>query len=209
MQETRRSILEILRQRGQATIDDIVHDLKEIRGSITAVTVRHHLAKLQDAGLVSIPQMRRSSSPGRPQHIYILSEQGISQFPNNYQTFSVNLLEQMSSQLPESQVNVIFEGIADNMADAACIPKGSMRRRLDAVVVYLNDHGYDASWEVASNGYVLSTTNCPYHQIADRHESLCQMDIRLVSQMLGVVPRMGKRVADGDDTCEYFIPNKV
>lgn len=210
MQETRRTILEILRQRGEATVGDIVLDLEEIRGSITAVTIRHHLAKLQDAGLVAIPQMRHSSSPGRPQHIYMLSEQGNSRFPNNYQTFSANLLDQVTQNLSESQVNVIFEGIADNMAKEACIPNGSTRQRLDTVVNYLNDHGYEASWDVTANGYLLATTNCPYHQITSSHdELLCQMDIRLISQMLGVVPRLQKKVTDGDGMCEYFIPEKA
>lgn len=209
MQETRRTILEILRQRGEATVDDIVHDLEEIRGSITAVTVRHHLAKLQDADLIAIPQMRRSSSPGRPQHIYKLSEQGNSQFPNNYQTFSSNLIEQITQNLSEPQVNVIFEGMADNMADAACIPSGSTRQRLDAVVNYLNEHGYKASWDVTSNGYLLAMTNCPYHQIASDYEQVCKMDVRLISKMLDVVPRLRKNVSDGDEMCEYFIPAKT
>jgi predicted ArsR family transcriptional regulator len=209
MQETRRSILEILRERGEATVDDIIHDLEKIRGSITAVTVRHHLNKLQDDGLISIPQMRHRSSPGRPQHIYTLSEQGLSQFPNNYQTLSTILLEQLSKRLSQKEVNVIIEGVADNMARNVDMPDGSIRRRLDTVVNYLNEHGYDASWDVASSGYILTTVNCPYHQVVNKAEHLCQMDVRLVSQMLGVVPRLRKNIAQGDQSCEYFIPEKL
>jgi predicted ArsR family transcriptional regulator len=210
MQETRRTILKILRERGEATVDDIVHDLEVIRGSITAVTVRHHLTKLQDSGLVLIPEMRHRSSPGRPQHLYALSEQGSSQFPNNYQSLAVGLLEQMKTHLPESQINVIIEGIADHMADSAYIPTGPMRLRLDAVVDYLNLHGYKATWDVTGNGYLLSTANCPYHQLVDdEHDHLCQMDIRLISQMLGTVPRLQKNIAENDVVCEYFIPDRT
>src|SRR5689334_13769471 len=143
MQETRRKILEILRERSEATVDDIVGDLERLRGSITSVTVRHHLAKLQEEGLVNIYEMRHRSSPGRPQHVYALTQQGVSFFPNNYQVLAQKLLSQVKKQFP-NQVNVIMEGLADSMADEADIPHGSMRERLDAVVDYLNLHGYKA-----------------------------------------------------------------
>lgn len=209
MQETRRLILEILRDRGEATVDDIVNDLEQARGAITSVTVRHHLSKLQESGLVLSPEMRHRSSPGRPQHIYALSEQGLSQFPNNYQTLSVNLLQQMTKSLSSEQVNVIIEGVADSMAGEVTLIQGSMRQRLDGVVNYLNNHGYEAAWDVEGGGYILTMLNCPYHQAVDKADHLCQMDMRLISQMLGVLPRLRSNIADGDEYCEYFIPDRA
>lgn len=206
MQETRRQILDILHERGEATVDDIVADLSALRGSITSVTVRHHLAKLQDEGLVNTPQMRHRASPGRPRHIYALTTQGNAHLPNNYQDLAANLLKQMKSELPEKQINVIIEGVADNMAIDACIPANkSLRERLNAVVEYLNQHGYEARWTVHPEGYVLETMNCPYHDIAAENQQLCQMDMRMISQMLGVVPRLIARVAEGDDACSYLV----
>jgi DeoR family transcriptional regulator, suf operon transcriptional repressor len=208
MQETRRKILDILKERSEATVDDIVGDLERLRGSITSVTVRHHLAKLQEEGLVDIHEMRHRSSPGRPQHVYALTEQGVSFFPNNYQVLANHLLSQLKQQLAPNQVNVIMEGVADNMAEDACIPNGTMHERLDAVVEYLNHHGYTASWDTHQNGYVLQTANCPYHHIAQENEMLCTMDMRLISKMLGVVPRLLSRVSGGDEICSYLIPTK-
>ena len=208
MQETRRKILDILKERSEATVDDIVGDLERLRGSITSVTVRHHLAKLQEEGLVDIHETRHRSSPGRPQHVYALTEQGVNYFPNNYLDLSAHLLKQIKSQLSPAQVNVIIEGVADNMAVDAEIPSGTIRERLDAVVDYLNHHGYKASWEAQQGGYVLQTSNCPYHQIAQENEMLCTMDMRLISKMLGVVPRLLSRVSGGDEICSYLIPSK-
>src|SRR5690606_16598390 len=120
-----------------------------------------------------------------------------------------NLLKQIKATLPKNQVNVIIEGVADNMANDAQIPEcKTMRERLDKVVEYLNYHGYQASWDLHKDGFVLETSNCPYHQIShkDDDDTLCQMDMRLISQMLGVVPRMLSRVSEGDDSCTYLIP---
>ena len=209
MQETRRQILEILRERHEATVDDIVADLEILRGSITSVTVRHHLSKLQNDGLVDAAQMRHRASPGRPQHVYTLTAPGKSRFPNNYPELAGNLLKQIKAKLPEKQVNVIIQGVADSMAVDADIPhEKSLKERLIKVVEYLNTHGYEANWERHDEGFVLVTHNCPYHEVAhqDEDNTLCQMDIRLISQMLGVVPRMLSRVSDGDSECTYLIP---
>jgi predicted ArsR family transcriptional regulator len=207
MQETRRFILEILRERGQATVDDIVSELQKRRGNITAVTVRHHLTRLQEDELVTSPDLRRRSSPGRPQHVYSLTEKAADYFPNNYRHLAANLLQQLHKNLPPEGVNVILEGVAVGMATEARIPPLPLGERIKAVVEYLTSQGYDAHWEKCSEGYLLHTSNCPYHHIVEANETLCDMDMRLVSSLLGIVPRMMGRVAAGDSCCSYMIPD--
>ena len=207
MQETRQQILEILRENGESTVDELVDELEERRGSITAVTVRHHLAKLQSDGLVDMAQKRHRSTPGRPRHVYALTQQGLSHFPNNYQTLAETLLGQIRQRLPKRDVNVILEGVATSMAQEAHIPQGSIEERLDAVVTYLDEHGYDARWEHHEKGYVLVTCNCPYHPMHKEGDDLCQMDMHLISQMLGVVPRLLARISNEDESCRYLIPS--
>jgi predicted ArsR family transcriptional regulator len=207
MQETRRHILDILRVHGQATVDDIVDELQKRRGKITAVTVRHHLTRLQEEDLITSPELRRRTTPGRPQHTYALTEKARSVFPNNYQRLATKLVEQLSQQLSADGVNVIIEGVALCMAGEAAIPDVPVRERMDVVVEYLNEHGYDARWENGDHGFVLHTYNCPYEQIAQAgNHSLCNMDMRLIASLLGVVPRRLARMADGDSACSYWIP---
>lgn len=209
MQDTRRYILDILKERGEATVDNIVEELQKRRGNITAVTVRHHLTRLQDEQLITAPQLRHRSAPGRPQHVYMLTEAAKDHFPNNYQPLAIRLLEQLSGHLPQQQVNVILEGVADHMAAEACIVEAPLLERLNQVVSYLNEHGYNAHWEVHSDGYVLRTVNCPYHHVAEKTQSLCEMDMRLIASLLGVVPRLMERIAVGDASCAYLIPDRL
>jgi predicted ArsR family transcriptional regulator len=207
MQETRRYILDILRKRGQATVDDIVNDLRLQRGDdITSVTVRHHLNILQEENLINSPEQRRRNSPGRPQHIYALTEKAQGSFPNNYQRLAQSLLKEIQNRLPPEGVNVILEGVALQMAGDAAIPQLPMPDKLNVVVGYLSEHGYEATWEQAAEGYVLHTYNCPYHTLAEHNAVLCDMDMRLVASLLGVVPRRLSHVGAGDETCSYLIP---
>jgi predicted ArsR family transcriptional regulator len=209
MQQTRRHILEILKERGQATVDDIVEALQKRQSKITAVTVRHHLAYLQKDDLITAPEPRHRATPGRPQHIYALTEKAKDYFPTNYQTLITGILQQIGEQLPPKSVNVILEGVADQMARDAHIPDVSLGERVKLAVEYLNQHGYKAHCEEVVDGYILHTTNCPYHHIAEENTNLCDMDMRLVASMIGVVPRLMARVSSGDSSCAYLIPEKA
>jgi predicted ArsR family transcriptional regulator len=207
MQETRQHILDILRESGEATVDEITEGLRTRRGKdITAVTVRHHINLLQQEHLIMSSELRRRNTPGRPQHVYILTDKASDHFPNNYHQLAVGLLHQMRMQLPPASVNVILEGVADDMANSALITSTKLEDRLNMAVGFLTENGYEASWESVATGYMLHTHNCPYHHISQDTDLLCGMDMRLVSSLIGVVPRISARMIDGDKQCSYFIP---
>lgn len=206
MQQTRRHILEILKDRREATIDELVKDLTSRIGKITAVTVRHHLEILRGDGLVAAPAVRRRSAPGRPQYVYSLTERAADHFPNNYQGLATGLLTEIKNQLPPAQVKQILDGVAETMVDTAMIPDGPLETRLDHAVNYLNQHGYSATWRNTDNGeHMLSITNCPYDQVSCSNPELCKMDEKLVQGLLGARPRRVQWQLDEDEACTYLI----
>lgn len=207
LQQTRRYILDILREKGEATVDEIVGDLLERRGKeITPVTVRHHLHLLQQDALIVSPLLRRKSSPGRPQHVYALTEKAKDFFPTNYERLAEKMIEQIQMQFSPSAVNVILEGVAESMSSDSSLEGLSLAERLTRVVEHLNKQGYDAHVESCPEGYMLHTRNCPYHHLAQRTHTLCDLDMRIVSRLTGVVPRLVARMSSGDSSCSYLLP---
>ncbi|WP_119066812.1 helix-turn-helix transcriptional regulator [Aggregatilinea lenta] len=205
MQQTRRHILEILKDRKEATIDEIVTDLSNRIGKITAVTVRHHLEILRGDGLVAAPAVRRRSAPGRPQYVYTLTERAADHFPNNYQGLATGLLIQMKEQLPAGQLNKILEGVAGQMTESADVPDASLEVRLDHAVQYMNDHGYTAAWRKSDDGLLLQISNCPYEQVSCNNPELCRMDENLIRGLTGVRPQRMSWQLQGHDSCTYLI----
>ncbi len=207
MQQTRKHILEILKEHKEATIDEIVTALTDRIGKITAVTVRHHLEILRGDGLVAAPAVRRRSAPGRPQYVYSLTERAADFFPNNYQGLAAGLIEQLKTQLPSAQVNGILEGVADHMAENALIPDAPLNVRLDHVVSYLNKNGYAAQWHSNGSGeHVLEVTNCPYEQVSCDNPELCRMDRKLIEGLISVpVHRTTCQLDDDHEACTYVI----
>lgn len=206
MQKTRRYILEILKDQTESGVDDIVSALRDRYDlSITSVTVRHHLNILQSEGYIAEPKMQRRTTPGRPQYVYAIAPQAISMFPNNYGMLVDNLLDELTSVLPETDINVIFEGMADNVVCRAKIPDLPLRDKLDAVVQFLDQQGYEAHYEKDPSGFVLYTNNCPYHNLAKKSEYICKMDMRMISALLGRTPRKISNIREGDRSCSYLI----
>ena len=211
IQETRQHILEILKTSGACTVDEIVETLhNRTEKRVTAATVRHHLDVLRMNELVSAPAVRRRDTPGRPQYIYNLTDKALDLFPTNYAGLAHVLLAQLRESLPDDQVNVIIEGAADQLAASALIPDLPMAQRLNYVIEFLNKQGYQATCRESDGGWILSTENCPFERLAIAHDDVCSLDMRMMTQLLGgIVPRRVGRIAAGNCSCDYFIPDPV
>ncbi|MCC6904529.1 MAG: ArsR family transcriptional regulator [Anaerolineae bacterium] len=203
MQKTRQKILEFLRQRGEATVEELSAALDDL----TPVTIRHHLDVLRGEGMVATPQIRHRDTPGRPRYVYALTDRGESYFPRNVHTLTRHLLNEISTRLDEREINVIFDGIAGRMADELGdgMAGEPFTARLNRVVAHLSQRGYTAHWEETSEGFVLHTGNCPYDNIVGDHGEVCGIDMRYISYLLGAVPRRIAHIAEGDANCSYLV----
>ncbi len=162
---------------------------------------------LRSEGLVAAPIPVHRDAPGRPRYVYRLTEKAESLFSQNVTNLTATLMAEMKEKLPEDQINVIFEGVAQRMA--AEMPPASgdetLEARLGRVVAHLNTQGYEARWEPHELGYVLHTANCPYGSIVSGHDDLCKIDMRYISRLLGTVPRRLGHLQEGEGSCSYLV----
>jgi predicted ArsR family transcriptional regulator len=201
MQSTRQRILEILKEKKRATVEQLSEEL-----TLTPVTIRHHLDILRGEGLIDAPMVLRRLGPGRPQYAYGLTEAAGDYFPKNYHHLADLMFDEMRERMTQAELNQVMNAIADRMAAKAPSVKHAQNPKevLDTIVRYLNDQGYVARWENApEGGFVLHTCNCPYERVAQAHREVCQMDARFVAQLVGVRPQRMSSIASGDDSCSY------
>ncbi len=203
---TRQQILEAISNHQQATVDDIILFIQQhFQNFITPVTVRHHLHILEENELVTVAVSTTHLKPGRPKHSYQLTDKASRVLPRNYQRLADALLQRIAEP-SSSPVNVIFEGIGSQLAGGTTFQSGSWENRLDGVLQHLNKQGYVASYERTYDGYILHTSNCPYHEIAQHNSHLCQIDMYYIATLLGVIPRRLSFLMDESERCSYFIP---
>lgn len=201
VQQTRQMILNYLKAHGQATVDELAQMLE-----LTTVTVRHHLDILRGEELVSEPEVKRRSSPGRPQYTFTLTAKASAHFPKQYDALAAHVLAELKVNAPRA-VNVIFEGVANRLAAEATPPAtgDSMPKRLNRAIAFLNERGYVAHWEKGEAGYIVHTHNCPYAGLPAEHPELCGMDSALIGQLVGRPAECAGRLAEGAGSCAYVI----
>jgi len=206
MQETRQAIINILKKHGLATVDQLSNELR-----LTAVTIRHHLDILRSEGLVDAPKVKRRPTPGRPQHVYALTDRATEFFPKNYVAFADLTLREVRAQVGSEAMHAIVQGIARRMASEAPAPAPgeALNQKLERAVDFLNERGYIARWEVNEGGYLLHTTNCPYRGLAQHHNEPCAMDMALIAELVGASPQRINWITAGDSTCSYLVTNGV
>jgi predicted ArsR family transcriptional regulator len=206
MQSTRQRILEILKEKNEATVEQLSKGLE-----LTSVTIRHHLDILRGEGLVDAPRVLRRPGPGRPQYTYALTEAAGDYFPKNYHSLVGVLFDEIRAKLTPAELERLMQGLADRLAATAPSTKNKRRPQeiLNTAVRFLNDQGYVARWEKTPDGdYLLHTCNCPYERVAQAHSEVCTMDASFVGQVIGLPSRRLSHMASGDDSCSYVIDFK-
>jgi len=198
----RQHILNILKERGQATVADLARALNR-----APVSVRHHLSILREQGLVCTAGVQRRNARGRPRHIYVLTEAAGRFFPRNYHELARELLNEVKQSLPPEQVTAFFRRLAmETAAGISTEQQQDFEERLAVVTRFLSEKGYLARWERRDGGgYLLHTFNCPYDGLSEEHRELCEMDLLLISKLLKLTPRRVAHAAAGDYCCTYLI----
>lgn len=202
MQATRRAILEIVKEWGQATVDELAEQL-----SLTPMTVRHHLNVLQAQNLVLATQLRHRRSAGRPRQAYTLTEEGNDLFPTDYHGLAEHLLDELKEMMGSDKVRQILHRIGEKLAaEAPDISDLPLPERMVRVTEFLTGKGFISRWEKVEDGYVLYHFNCPYRRVARKHAEVCEMDKALMSRLLGVQVERIHGAASTGEHCTYLIP---
>lgn len=205
MHKKRRQIIDIIKEKGSATVNDLRGEL-----GVSGVTVRHHLNVLRSQGLVKDPQVRRQRLPGRPQYEYVLTPMSSDHFPKGYDSLAGHLMHEIKSRSSESQFAAVLDGVKSRLSEGAPRnnPKASTAQQVDNAVALLSIKGYVARREQSPQGHILHIGNCPYENLAHDHPELCQMDFNLVASMFEREPKCMGVIAQGASTCSYLISAK-
>jgi predicted ArsR family transcriptional regulator len=202
MTSTRDTILTTLRQRGSMDINELAEAV-----GIGALSVRHHLSKLQSLGMVSAAEVR--AGVGRPKQVYSLTPEAIEKFPTRYLKFTDRLLDEMKSSMPAKGIEKMFSAMAKEIAvnNADKFKGKSVDKKMGALVEMLGEEGFMAKWNKVGSSYELTEYNCPYMVIGRRHPEICTIDQTLISNVLDMHVEKSSCLLDGDQRCVFMISN--
>lgn len=201
MQATRWAILNLIKERGQATVEEIGEAL-----GLATITVRHHLAILEkDNLLVSFAER---GGVGRPRHVYRLTARAEDLFPKKYHLLAERLLAELKQLADQDQLRESLERIARDMAASyqdEVLAGAGVSERLEALVKLLAEEGFLVQWEQLGDEYILKACSCPYYYVSQRHPEVCQLDLHLIKSILDTEVERRSCMVRGGEACTYRI----
>jgi len=213
MENTRQTLLGILRKRKQATVDDLTREL-----GLAPATVRRHLDILMRDNYVSAVAKRRDI--GRPHYVFSLTDHGEDLFPRSYVQLANRIIDELVSLNPEETkgkggvalADIIFGRMAEHVAQtyASRVSGKTLKERASEVVSLLANEGMFFELRKAKGGYLLLGQGCPCPRIADAHSQVCAHDQRLLARLLDAdVQPTGISEEDVRSRCAYLVKEKT
>ncbi|MCG8348332.1 MAG: transcriptional regulator [Chloroflexales bacterium] len=199
---TRQNILQLLRRQGQMTALELSSVL-----DIGAVGVRQHLALLERDGLVCIAGLRRNI--GRPSHLYVLTEEAEQHFPKKYDQLSLDLLDYLASLGGDEAIEQAFrmrrQALCQSLAPR--LAGKPLDERVAELSQILIEQGYMCEYEQLDDGsFLLTEHNCPVICVARCYPQICDQEMELYEELLGVAIERDMIITQGDLCCRYRIP---
>ncbi|MSP12437.1 MAG: ArsR family transcriptional regulator [Chloroflexi bacterium] len=200
IQATRWEILKTLKERGQATVEELASVLE-----LATITVRYHLGILENESLVTSTKVRRSV--GRPHYLYTLTEGAEDLFPKKYHLFASRLLDSLKTSLGDEELDSMLTKMAQSIAApvAAKLQGRGLEERLSALVELLGEEGFMADWRREGTQYILSERSCPYYYVGQRHPEICHLDVTMMVTVLDAPVERHSCILDGDECCSFWI----
>jgi predicted ArsR family transcriptional regulator len=204
MTDTRQEILEYLREKGAADVNELAETL-----GLSPVTIHYHINVLQRDGLLESKDVRQGV--GRPRKVFTLRDTAFEKFPQGYHRLSDRLLDILKSRMTEADIQALFERIGADIASehATNLNGKPLEEKIDTLIDLLGEEGFMSRLEkIGADQFVLTQVNCPYQYVATRHPEVCELDLQLMNTALGTEVTRGTCVANGDAVCTFHIQSQ-
>lgn len=201
LEQSDRDFLAELHRRGQVSISELCLAMK-----VTATAVRQRLVRLQAAGLVDRNVVR--GERGRPHYLYGVSQEGLNRLGDNYRELALLLWDEIQQieepDLKSRMVNKLRQSLVKAYGES--VRSENTGERMEELRRGLARRGFDVELKAgAADGLlpVLRENACPYHELAMKDSSICDLEETVFSEIVGVPIRRSQCCRDGHSCCEF------
>ncbi|MCZ2111902.1 MAG: ArsR family transcriptional regulator [Dehalococcoidia bacterium] len=197
---TRREILMAIKVAGECGAEQIAADI-----GISAGAARQHLTAMRAARLVGLRESREG--PGRPRHLYFLTQTGETMFPRSNSAYLNGVLtaaSELDSKLPEALLlrmgRLRYEG------QRAQLDRRSIAERLDLLREMFAAEGFlPIVTRQSEDRYELTLCHCPIMETAVAFPSICKAKLIYVGDSVGVPAFRAEHRLEGQRICRFVV----
>ena len=190
----------LLKNKGGLTLDELSEYLKISRNA-----VRQHVSALENNGIVTEGVTRPSG--GRPEQLYVLTDEGKEFFPRNYSWFAQLMVESIAQESGvaglRERLGAIGEGVAQQLLSQNSVFK-TREQKVEKLSEVMEELGYNTrSFAVDSDALTIEADNCIFHNLAMKNPEICQFDLALLSTFTDSTVNHEECMAKGGNVCRF------
>jgi len=200
---TRDAIARSILENGPSTASTLSKRL-----ALTPAGIRRHLDLLVADGILEArdPRVGSTRGRGRPSKVFLMTDEGRSQFEHTYDDLAVAALKFMAAQSGDHLVTAFAESRAEDIERKATPYLAKRTKKIDALAAFLTEQGYAASVEKRGTGEEICQHHCPIAHVAAQYPQLCEAETQAFSRLLGTHVQRLATIAHGDGVCTTYIP---
>ena len=200
---TRDAIARSILENGPSTASTLSQRL-----SLTPAGIRRHLDLLVADGILEArdPRVGSTRGRGRPSKVFLMTDEGRSQFEHSYDDLAVAALKFMATHSGDHLVTAFAESRAEDIERKATPYLAKSAKKIDALATFLTEQGYAASVEKRGTGEEICQHHCPIAHVAAQYPQLCEAETQAFSRLLGTHVQRLATIAHGDGVCTTYIP---
>jgi predicted ArsR family transcriptional regulator len=191
-------VLDLLRINGGMGVNDLADAM-----DVTPTAVRQRLTRLMRQGLVGREAIRHGR--GRPRHAYELTDKGLRLTGSNFSDLALVLWREIGSiknlDVREELLPRVASALASQYADQ--VQGETTAERMQSLSDLLNQRRLPTEVDQSNCRPVLRTHACPYPNLAENDETVCDMERMLFSKLLGREVELTQCRLDGACRCEF------
>lgn len=190
----------LLKNKGGLTLEELSEYL-----NITRNAVRQHIAALENNGIVTEGVTRPSR--GRPEQLYVLTDEGKEFFPRNYSWFAQLMIESIARESGvagvRERLGTMGEGVAQQLLSQNSALK-TREQKVEKLSEVMEALGYNTRrFAVNSDALTIEADNCIFHNLAMKNPEICQFDLALLSTFTDSTVNHEECMAKGENVCRF------
>ena len=195
----------LLEKKAGLSIDEIATAL-----NISRNAVQQHFTVLERDGYIQSGVLNKTA--GRPVRSYVLTEAGINSFPKQYAWLSDLILTDLKNELGTDAFQRYLHKLGSNLSQSL-LPQFEGKQtdeRIEALLKVMDGLGFNVRnmTDSGSTEQTIEACNCIYHDLAQKHEEICEFDKTLISTLLDKEIEHVECMAKGGAVCRFKIINK-
>jgi predicted ArsR family transcriptional regulator len=194
-------IIEYLQRNGSATIKELEEVLH-----VTTTAVRQHLTTLQAEGYIERRVVH--AGVGRPHHAYFTTPRVQELFACHCDDLALTLLEELFHLEGKERTTELLDRVGTRLARkyASSVRSTLLHDRVDELARALNGNGILSDALVGDGDMIaLRTYNCPFHELAQEHREICEMDRSMMEKVLGSDVSLSQCMLEGHAGCTFLV----